>query len=100
MMRYSGGIIDWTKVGLQNMDRKTRKIMTLNRCLHPRSSVARLYMKWKVGQGGLITEDKCIIAEMRGLYDYLKESKTWYTGKLQGQFVEETKDIADKRLGR
>ena len=39
MMRYSGGIIDWTKEDYQNMDRKTRKIMTLNRCFHPRSSV-------------------------------------------------------------
>ena len=46
-MRYSGGIIDWTKEELQDMGRKTRKIMTLNKCLHPRSSVARLYMKWK-----------------------------------------------------
>ena len=35
VMRYSGGIIDWTKEKLQDMDWKTRKIMTLNRCLHP-----------------------------------------------------------------
>ena len=26
--------------------------------------------------------------------------KTWYTGKLQGQFVEGIKDIADKLLGK
>ena len=53
VMRYSGGIIDWTKEEFQDMDRKIRKIMTLNRCLHPRSSVARLYMKWKEGGRGL-----------------------------------------------
>ena len=47
VIRYSGGIIDWTKEELQDMDRKTRKILTLNRCLHPRSSVAKFYMKWK-----------------------------------------------------
>ena len=40
-MRYSGGIIDGTKEELQDMDQKTRKIMTLKRRLHPRSSVAR-----------------------------------------------------------
>ena len=28
--RYSGGIIDWPKEELQDMDQKTRKIMTMN----------------------------------------------------------------------
>ena len=46
VMRYSGRIINWTKEEFQDIDRKTRKIMTLN-------SVARLYMKRKEG-GGLI----------------------------------------------
>ena len=41
------------KEELQEKDRKTRKIMTFNRCLHPRSSVARLYMKQKEGGRGL-----------------------------------------------
>ena len=48
VVRYSGGIIDWTKEEFQDMDRKTRKIMTLDRCMHPRSNVVRLYMKHKV----------------------------------------------------
>ena len=50
VMRYSGGIIDWTKEELQDIDWKTRKIMILNRCLYPRGSVARLYIKWKEGE--------------------------------------------------
>ena len=33
-VRCSEGIIDWTKVELRDMDRKSREIMTLNRCLH------------------------------------------------------------------
>ena len=40
VMWYSGGIIDWKKEENHDMDGKTRKIMTLNRCLHPISSVA------------------------------------------------------------
>ena len=75
VMRYTGGIIDWTKEELQDMDRKPRKIMKLNRCLHPRNSVTRLYMKRKEGGRGLISVEDCITAETRGLYDYLKESK-------------------------
>ena len=42
VLRYSGGILDWNKDELQNMDRKTRKIMTMNGALHPRANVARL----------------------------------------------------------
>ena len=55
------------------MDRKTRKI--LNRCLHPRSCVARLYMKRTEGGRGVIIVEDCITTERRLLYDYLKESK-------------------------
>ena len=132
VMRYSGGIIDWTKEELQIMDRKTRKIMTLNRCLHPRSSVARLYMKRKEGGRGLISVEDCIVSERRGLHDYLKESKEdmligalkenvieegetkeefekrkrderkkiWHEGKLQGQFVQKSKNIAHEFSGK
>ena len=51
VMRYRERIIYWTKEKLKDMDWKTRKIMTLNRCLHARSSMARLYMKRKGGRG-------------------------------------------------
>ena len=57
------------------MNRKARKIMTLNRCLRPRNSVERLYMKPKEGGRGLISVEDCITNERRGLYDYLRESK-------------------------
>ena len=72
VMRYSGAIIDWTKEELQDMDRKNRRIMTLNIYLHARSSVARLYMKQKEGVRVLISVEDCITTGRRGLYDYLK----------------------------
>ena len=75
VIRYSGGIVDWTKEELECMDRKTRKIMTLLKCLHPRSSVARLYLKRKGGGRGVLSVEKCIETERRGLFDYLKESE-------------------------
>ena len=43
VMMYSEGSIDWTKEEFQDTDQKTRKTTTLNRCLHPRNCVARLY---------------------------------------------------------
>ena len=106
--------------------------MTLNRCLHPRSSVARLYMKRKEGGRGLMSVEDCTKTERIGLYDYLKESKedmlsgalkenvieevetkeeftkrkrderkkTLHEGKLQGQFVEKTRNIAYEFSGK
>ena len=46
VMRYSGGIMNWTKEEVKDID---RTILTLNRCSLQRSSVARLYMKRKEG---------------------------------------------------
>ena len=75
MMKYSGGITDCTKEEFHDMDWKTIKTLTLNICLHPRSSVARLYMKRKEGGRELISMEDSIPTERRELYDYLQESK-------------------------
>ena len=36
LMRYSAGIVEWTKADLDVTDRKTRKLMTMYGMLHPR----------------------------------------------------------------
>ena len=54
ILRYGAGILKWNQNELQEMDRKTRKLMTMNKELHPRSDVARLYVSWKNGGRGLI----------------------------------------------
>ena len=43
VIRYGAGIISWTQCELQEIDRKTRKLMTIYRSLHPQSDVNRLY---------------------------------------------------------
>ena len=42
ILRYGAGILRWNKKEIQEMDRKTRKFMTMNKELHPRRDVARL----------------------------------------------------------
>ena len=59
ILRYGAGILKWNKNELQEMDRKTRKFMTMNKELHPRSDVARLYVSRKNGGRGLIGCEKC-----------------------------------------
>ena len=51
---YNAGILDCTVEEVVSMDRKTRKILAVNGCLHTRSNVARLYLPRKEGKRGLI----------------------------------------------
>ena len=50
-----GSIMERTKDELANLDRKTRKIMSMNGALHTRSDVARLSLPRKEGGRGLIS---------------------------------------------
>ena len=50
LMRYGARTIKWNKEELQEIDRKSRKIMTTNKELHPRSDVARIYVPRKEGR--------------------------------------------------
>ena len=45
IVKYEAGIVDWAKEELKVMDRKTRKLMTIYRALHPQADVDRLYFK-------------------------------------------------------
>ena len=55
LMRYSSGIVEWTKADLDVTDRKTRKLMTMYGMLHPLSNVSRLYLLRSEGGRGLLS---------------------------------------------
>ena len=71
VVRYSGGIVDWTKEELENMDRKTRKLMTINKALRPRTCVARFYIPRKMGGRGMQSVEESINIKRRALGEYL-----------------------------
>ena len=55
IIRYGAGIVEWTKAELKEIDRKTRKMRTIYRSMHPQGDVDRLYWKrlyWKRKEGG------------------------------------------------
>ena len=66
-MRYGAGTVKWTKSELNEIDRKTRKVMTLNKELHPRSYVDRLYVSGMEGGRRLIGCKMCVKAEENSL---------------------------------
>ena len=67
LMRYGAGTVKWTKRELNEIDRKTRKVMTLNKELHPRSYVDRLYVSRMEGGRRLIGCKMCVKAEENSL---------------------------------
>ena len=72
VLRYTAGILSWTKEEICQLDRKTRKMMTMHGMLHPRANVARLYLPRDEGGRGLISAEECIRIEEHGLSDYVK----------------------------
>ena len=75
LVRYGAGIIMWKKAELESMDRRTRKLMTMNKELHPRGDVARLYVGRKNGARGLISCETCVKTEINNLAWYIKHAR-------------------------
>ena len=71
-MRYGAGIVKWTKNELDEIDRKTRKVLTLNKEFHPRSDFDRLYVSRMEGGRGLMGCKMCVKAEENSLKWYVK----------------------------
>ena len=69
------GIIQWKDSELKDLDRKSRKTMTIYGGLHPKSDVDRLYVKRKEGGRGLISVERCIREEENSLGFYLANWK-------------------------
>ena len=72
LMRYGAGIVNWTKSELEEIDRRTRKVMTMSKVLHPRRDVDRLYVSRMEGGRGLIGCKMCVKAEENSLGWYVK----------------------------
>ena len=65
LLRYSAAFLDWKKFEMEQLDRQTRKLMTMHNALHPKSYVDRLYLPWKDGGRGLLgVEDTVNIAKV------------------------------------
>ena len=74
ILRYSAAFLDWTINDLQEMDRRTRKLMTMHNALHPRSNVDRLYIpRGEGGRGLRSVEDTVNLAKLR-LQEYVEMS--------------------------
>ena len=65
----------WTREELQQMDQRTRKLMTTCKALHPRDDIDRLYVFRKEAGRGLTSIEDNINTLIRQLKDYIEKRK-------------------------
>ena len=65
-------ILKWTRDELKQMDQRTRKLLTMNKALHPKDDVDRLDVSRKDGWRGLDRIEDSVDASIQ-LEDYVKE---------------------------
>ena len=76
-LRYSAAFTSWRKCGLQAVDRKTRKLLTIYGRSHQKSGVGRLHIPRKDGGRCLIAIEDCVELVVRGweVYDHESEKR-------------------------
>ena len=79
IFRSGAGIIQWKASELKDLDRKSRKTMTMYGELQPKSDVNRLNVKRKEGGRGLISVERCIRKEENSLGFYVVNSEENFT---------------------
>ena len=72
VMMFSFGILPWLKSEIEKLDRKTRKILTMNGMHHPRADVDRLYIKRKDGGRGLLELQSLHQQSILSLAEYIR----------------------------
>ena len=75
VIRYTAGVVNWTISEAAELDRLTRKQMTLFKALHPRSDIDRLYIPRRDGGRGLLSIANVIDIEKSALSTYVHQSQ-------------------------
>ena len=71
VLRYSFGIVNWHEEELQNLDRKTSKLLTIHGQHHPKADADRLYVPRKEGGRGLMQLEAAHTVEITKLVEYV-----------------------------
>ena len=74
IMTYGAGVLEWRFYKLKELNRKTRKLLTMHKGLHPKSEVDRLYVSKKEGGRGQVSCGSAIRIEENNLGWFCKNS--------------------------
>ena len=72
MVRYSVAFLGWSRLQLEEIDRKTRKLLTMHNGFHPKSNADRLYLPRSEGGRGLIGVQDTVETAILGLINYVR----------------------------
>ncbi|KAI5704691.1 hypothetical protein M8J75_007947 [Diaphorina citri] len=75
VLTYSFGILTWTMAEIQAIDRKTRKLLTLNNLHNPNADVDRLYIPRVRGGRGLTNIEQTYKLSIIGLGEYIERKE-------------------------
>ena len=78
VLTYSFGVIHWRTTDLQQLDRRTRKLLTMHGVLHPSADVDRLYAPCNEGGRGLQQIEAMYKSCIVGFECYLRDSSDPY----------------------
>ena len=124
VLRYSAPFLKWRKTELQELDRRTRKLLTMHNAHHPKSNVERIYIPRKEGGRGLLNVEDTVNTAILGLEEYVVDSNerilsaarnieevtetakgfkkrkknerknNWKEKELHGQYLRQTEEVA------
>ena len=75
LFRYSDAFMDRKKEEISEIDRRTRKLLTMRKAHHPKDDVQRLYIKRKEGGRGLISIEEYVEDAIAGLHQYIQNNQ-------------------------
>ena len=82
------------KINLRQMDQRTRKLMTMQKALHPRDDVDRLYVPRKEGGRGLSSIEDSVDTSMQRFEDYIEKDERGLITAIRNN----TDDMIDNRM--
>ena len=123
VLKYSAPFLVWRKTELQELDRRTRKLLTMHNARHPKSNVDRIYSPRKEGGRGLLSVEDTINMVTLGLEEYVvlsderilpaarnieevtetqgfkkrmknERKNSWMEKELHGQYLRQTDEVA------
>ena len=75
-MRYSAAFLGWSRLQLEEIDRRKRKLLTMHNGFHPKTKVVRLYLSTNEGSRRLLGVQDTVETAISGLRNYVRNSKT------------------------
>ena len=85
LLCYSAGLIKWTLQELQQLDVKTRKLLSIYHAFSVNSDVDRLYVPCPMGGRGLLSVADVVACECNSLYAYMSNSSDCHLQLLLNQ---------------